>query len=79
MTTTEFQALVVEHTHPKEFRRSIQRGTLADPPPGEVVFRVDYLSINVRDALSAPGNPGVTRGFQHTLGIGAGWYLGAKH
>jgi len=71
MLTTEFKALVVEQTQPKEFVRSIQRRSLADLPPGEVLIRVDYSSLNFKDALSATGNPGVTRNFPHTPGIDA--------
>ena len=71
MLNTEFQALVVEQTQPKEFRRSIQQRTLADLPPGDVLIRVDYSSLNFKDALSATGNPGVTRNFPHTPGIDA--------
>jgi hypothetical protein len=44
MANTEFPALVLEQTHPKEFQRFIQLGTLADPPPGEVLIRVDSSS-----------------------------------
>ena len=71
MPNTEFQALVVEQTEPKQFQRSIQRRTVADLPAGEVLIRVDYSSLNFKDALSATGNPGVTRNFPHTPGIDA--------
>jgi putative YhdH/YhfP family quinone oxidoreductase len=35
------------------------------------VVRVDYSSLNYKDALSATGHPGVTRQFPHTPGIDA--------
>jgi putative YhdH/YhfP family quinone oxidoreductase len=38
---------------------------------GEVLIKVQYSSVNYKDALSASGNPGVTRNFPHTPGIDA--------
>ena len=40
-------------------------------PPGDVVIKVDYSSLNYKDALSATGNPGVTRKYPHIPGIDA--------
>lgn len=42
-----------------------------DLPAGDVLVRVEYSSINYKDALSATGNPGVTRKFPHVPGIDA--------
>lgn len=42
-----------------------------DLPPGEVLIRVLYSSLNYKDALSAAGNRGVTRYYPHTPGIDA--------
>ena len=38
---------------------------------GEVLIKVQYSSVNYKDALSASGNRGVTRHFPHTPGIDA--------
>ena len=35
------------------------------------MVRVAWSSLNFKDALSATGHPGVTRGFPHTPGIDA--------
>jgi acrylyl-CoA reductase (NADPH) len=40
-------------------------------PPGDVLIKVDYSSLNYKDALSATGNPGVTRKYPHIPGIDA--------
>lgn len=40
-------------------------------PPGEVLIKVYYSSLNYKDALSATGNKGVTRNYPHTPGIDA--------
>ena len=40
-------------------------------PEGEVIIQVAYSSLNYKDALSATGNPGVTRNYPHVPGIDA--------
>jgi putative YhdH/YhfP family quinone oxidoreductase len=44
---------------------------LAGLPPGDVLIKVRYSSLNYKDALSAIGNRGVTRRYPHTPGIDA--------
>src|SRR6266571_63349 len=70
-TSTSFKALVVEKTDAGLFVRTIRRRTIADLPQGDLVVRVNYSSLNYKDALSATGHPGVTRQFPHTPGIDA--------
>lgn len=69
--TQKFTALQVTKDENKQFHRAIVERTLDDLPPGELVVRVAYSSLNYKDALSATGNPGVTRKFPHTPGIDA--------
>ncbi|QOX79981.1 YhdH/YhfP family quinone oxidoreductase [Trichlorobacter lovleyi] len=71
MEPVSFKAFIVEETAPKQFSRRIGERTVADLPPGEVIIKVAYSSLNYKDALSATGNPGVTRNFPHTPGIDA--------
>jgi len=66
-----FNALVVTQTEPKQFSREIVQRNVDDLPAGEVLVRVNFSSLNFKDALSATGNPGVTRNFPHTPGIDA--------
>lgn len=66
-----FSALWVEETAPKTFSRSIAQRSTDDLPPGELLVRVRYSSLNYKDALSSIGNRGVTRKFPHTPGIDA--------
>jgi len=68
---TNFKALVVEKTVDKQFVRKIRERDVNDLPPGDLVVRVHYSSLNYKDALSATGHPGVTRQFPHTPGIDA--------
>lgn len=68
---TQFKALLVEQPEKKVFNRSIVTRSLEDLPAGELLVKVHYSSLNYKDALSATGNPGVTRNFPHTPGIDA--------
>jgi putative YhdH/YhfP family quinone oxidoreductase len=63
--------MVVTETSPGRFQRAIVTRNLNDLPPGEVLVRVRYSSLNYKDALSASGNRGVTRRYPHTPGIDA--------
>ena len=71
MESFNFKALVVEETAPKQFSRKIGTRTVTELPAGEVLIKVVWSSLNYKDALSATGNPGVTRNFPHTPGIDA--------
>ncbi|MHB9098716.1 MAG: YhdH/YhfP family quinone oxidoreductase [Syntrophales bacterium] len=53
------------------FRGEIVKLPLSALPPGDVLIKVDYSSLNYKDALSATGNPGVTRKYPHIPGIDA--------
>lgn len=68
-STTKFRALVVEKNSDKFFVREIRERSIEDLPPGDLLVRVHYSSLNYKDALSATGHPGVTRQFPHTPGI----------
>jgi putative YhdH/YhfP family quinone oxidoreductase len=66
-----FPALVITETEDKKYLREIKERTLEDLPPGEVLVRVKYSSLNYKDVLSAMGNKGVTKQYPHTPGIDA--------
>ena len=68
---TSFSAFRVEKTADRQYPRSIAQRDTADLPAGELLIDVAYSSLNYKDALSATGNPGVTRNFPHTPGIDA--------
>jgi putative YhdH/YhfP family quinone oxidoreductase len=71
MENKRFKALVVEEGSNGVYHRSIQVKSIAELPPGDMVVRVIYSSINYKDALSAIGNKGVTKNYPHTPGIDA--------
>ena len=65
-----FRAFQVEKKE-SGFVRSIVEREVDDLPAGDLLIDVRYSSLNYKDALSATGNPGVTRVFPHTPGIDA--------
>jgi putative YhdH/YhfP family quinone oxidoreductase len=67
----EFRALQIDEQPDGTFHRSIVTRLVDDLPPGEVLVRVLFSSLNYKDALSATGNKGVTRKYPHTPGIDA--------
>lgn len=71
MSTHEFKALWVKSTGNKQFSQTIATRTLDSLPDHELLVDVHYSSLNYKDALSATGNPGVTREYPHTPGIDA--------
>ena len=68
---TTFRAFLVEKNEDRTFTRSVVDRELDDLPAGELLIDVNFSSLNYKDALSATGNPGVTRSYPHTPGIDA--------
>ena len=68
--TSTFRALEASETEGK-FSLKIVEKPLADLPEGDLLIKVDFSSLNYKDAMSASGMPGVTRNYPHTPGIDA--------
>ncbi len=71
MKPQKYQAFVVSENKDGGYERSLQWKSLEDLPDNEVIIKVEYSSLNYKDALSADGNRGVTRRYPHTPGIDA--------
>lgn len=67
----DFKALVIEKVADKSYQTTLQQRAVDSLPEGDLLIEVHYSSLNYKDALSAAGNPGVTRHFPHTPGIDA--------
>ena len=65
---TPFQALLVTQTDGK-FEASIQKLQPEALPPGEVLIRVAYSSLNYKDGLAVTGKPGVIRKYPMVPGV----------
>ena len=68
--TKKFKALESVKTDQGNQLSIIER-SIDDLPEGELLIKVNYSSLNYKDALSASGAPGVTRNYPHTPGIDA--------
>ena len=66
-----FKAFEVSESSGNEYKSALVMKSLDDLPPGEVLIKVQYSSLNYKDALSAIGNKGVTRNYPHIPGIDA--------
>jgi acrylyl-CoA reductase (NADPH) len=68
LTVTTFKALLVVQDNGRSAAsfRQIERSAL---PPGEVLVRVAYSSLNYKDGLAVTGKPGVIRNYPMVPGI----------
>ena len=67
--TTSFPAFVVRKDADGRVAAHVERLTVDELPPGEVLIRVVYSSLNYKDALASQGHPGVVRTLPHVPGI----------
>lgn len=65
-----FKALVAEKSG-DTYIQSVKEKTISDLPDNDVLVKVQYSSLNYKDALSATGNKGVTKEYPFTPGIDA--------
>ena len=63
-SVTTFRAVLVTQTS-----ASIQEIDRAQLPPGEVLVRIAYSSLNYKDGLAVTGKPGVIRNYPMVPGI----------
>ena len=66
-----FKALITSQKEDGTFENIVKEKLVDHLPNGELLVRVEYSSLNYKDALSAIGNKGVTREYPHTPGIDA--------
>src|SRR5438067_13561837 len=71
MSETAFSCFLVEKDAAGNVQRGVVRQPRSDLPPGDVLVRVAYSSLNYKDALAAQGHPGVVRKLPHVPGIDA--------
>lgn len=69
--TATFRCLVVRKSAEGAVSRRVEELPVGDLPSGEVLIRVEWSSLNYKDALAATGNPGVCKTFPHVPGIDA--------
>jgi acrylyl-CoA reductase (NADPH) len=71
MTPDRFRCYFVTKDEAGKAHAAITNKAIDELPPGDVLIRVAYSSLNFKDGLSAAGRPGVTRKYPHVPGIDA--------
>lgn len=72
MATAEtFSCLVVRRNETDEVTAAPESKTIDDLPGGEVLIKVEYSSLNYKDALACQAHPGVASDLPHVPGIDA--------
>ncbi len=71
MSGKTFKAMIITEEKDNRFLMQIGEKSVDELPPGDVLVRVKYSSINYKDVLSCIGNRGVTKKYPHTPGIDA--------
>ena len=66
-----FKAITIEQGIDKLFSISVKDRFINELPDGDLLIKVNYSSLNYKDALSSSGNIGVTKKYPHTPGIDA--------
>ncbi|MCX3066846.1 YhdH/YhfP family quinone oxidoreductase [Cetobacterium somerae] len=75
----KFKAFLVTEEDGK-YNRSIVEKNIDELPDCDTLIKIEYSSLNYKDALSASGNKGVTKVYPHTPGIdGAGTVVESKN
>jgi alcohol dehydrogenase len=71
-TPHRFSAYLVAKTDAGAFQGAVRNDLALDQlPPGDLLIQVAHSSLNYKDALSATGNPGITKLYPHIPGIDA--------
>ena len=68
--STTFKALEARENN-GDYSLSIIEKSLSNLPENDLLIKVEYSSLNYKDAMSAKGMPGVTKNYPHTPGIDA--------
>jgi acrylyl-CoA reductase (NADPH) len=71
MLPETFRCLLTNRDDTGRVTASLAERRLDELPPGEVLLRVAYSSLNYKDALAAAGHPGVNRTFPGIPGVDA--------
>jgi putative YhdH/YhfP family quinone oxidoreductase len=71
MNTPTFRAFYVEELPNGSFSSGVKEIPFSFLPDNEVRIKVEFSSLNYKDALSASGNKGVTQNYPHIPGIDA--------
>jgi len=71
MHNDTFRAIIASENPEGSVTPLLSQKSMASLPEGDLLVKVQYSSLNYKDALSSTGNRGVTRAYPHTPGIDA--------
>jgi len=71
VNSSTFRCYLVDRDAQGKVDASLSRRPLDKLPPGDVLIRVAWSSLNYKDAMAATGHSGVVRRFPHVPGIDA--------
>jgi putative YhdH/YhfP family quinone oxidoreductase len=71
MVPEKFKCYLVDKDAAGRVSAGVADVATADLPPGDVVVRLAYSSLNYKDALAANGHPGIVKRFPHVPGVDA--------
>ncbi len=71
MSDRTFTGYVVQETSTGELVAGLHQLERQEVPPGEVLIRVQYSSLNYKDAMAATGDRGIAKTLPHVPGIDA--------
>jgi putative YhdH/YhfP family quinone oxidoreductase len=66
-----YNALIIHEHADGSFRTDLTQQELTFLPDHDTLIRVEWSSLNYKDALSAGGNKGITRNYPHQPGVDA--------
>lgn len=64
-----FRCYLVRKTGNDQIEAGVEQRPLRDLPPGDILIRVEYSSLNYKDAMAATGHPGIVKSFPHVPGV----------
>lgn len=67
----KYTAYLTEETGKNEYKNSFQKLNIEGLHTNDILVKVEYSSLNYKDALSARGHKGITRKYPHTPGVDA--------
>jgi putative quinone oxidoreductase, YhdH/YhfP family len=71
MTAHQFRCLLVQKDSQGQSQLQLVERPRDELPPGDVLIRVRYSSLNYKDAMAATGNPAIAKSLPHIPGIDA--------
>lgn len=69
MIPESFQCFLVRKSNTDHISASLDDLPMSELPDGEILIKVEYSSLNYKDALAATGHPGIVRTFPHVPGV----------